>query len=39
MALSLVIAFTVTPWLALKLMKPHDTAWASTRTAPIRRVA
>ncbi len=24
MALSLVIAFTVTPWLALKLMKPHD---------------
>ncbi len=25
MALSLAIAFTVTPWLALKLMKPHDT--------------
>ena len=24
MALSLLIAFTVTPWLALKLMKPHD---------------
>ncbi len=24
MALSLIIAFTVTPWLALKLMKPHD---------------
>ncbi len=24
MALSLGIAFTVTPWLALKLMKPHD---------------
>ncbi len=24
MALSLAIAFTVTPWLALKLMKPHD---------------
>ncbi len=26
MALSLAIAFTVTPWLALKLMKPHDAA-------------
>ncbi len=25
MAISLLIAFTVTPWLALKLMKPHDT--------------
>ena len=25
MALSMVIAFTVTPWLALKLMKPHAT--------------
>lgn len=25
MALSLAIAFTVTPWLALKLMKPHGT--------------
>jgi multidrug efflux pump subunit AcrB len=24
MALSLAIAFTITPWLALKLMKPHD---------------
>jgi len=24
MALSLLIAFSVTPWLALKLMKPHD---------------
>ena len=24
MAISLLIAFTVTPWLALKLMKPHD---------------
>jgi len=24
MAISLAIAFTVTPWLALKLMKPHD---------------
>ena len=28
MALSLVIAFTVTPWLALKLMKPHGHASA-----------
>jgi multidrug efflux pump subunit AcrB len=28
MALSLGIAFTVTPWLALKLMKPHDAAHA-----------
>ena len=28
MALSLAIAFTVTPWLALKLMKPHDAAHA-----------
>ncbi|MEO8297002.1 MAG: efflux RND transporter permease subunit [Burkholderiales bacterium] len=26
MAISLVIAFTVTPWLALKLMKPHAAA-------------
>jgi multidrug efflux pump subunit AcrB len=26
MALSLAIAFTVTPWLALKLMKPHSAA-------------
>jgi len=26
MAISLAIAFTVTPWLALKLMKPHDAA-------------
>jgi multidrug efflux pump subunit AcrB len=26
MALSLAIAFTVTPWLALKMMKPHDAA-------------
>jgi len=25
MAISLLIAFTVTPWLALRLMKPHDT--------------
>jgi len=30
MALSLAIAFTVTPWLALKLMKPHGTANAET---------
>ena len=29
MALSLAIAFTVTPWLALKLMKPHDQHAAS----------
>ena len=28
MALSLAIAFTVTPWLALKLMKPHSAAHA-----------
>ncbi len=32
MALSLAIAFTVTPWLALKLMKPH-TAHASGTSA------
>ncbi|MDO8448731.1 MAG: efflux RND transporter permease subunit [Rhodoferax sp.] len=29
MALSLAIAFTVTPWLALKLMKPHGHATAA----------
>ena len=29
MALSLAIAFTVTPWLALKLMKPHGHAQAA----------
>jgi multidrug efflux pump subunit AcrB len=33
MALSLAIAFTVTPWLALKLMKPHAGAHAPA-TAP-----
>jgi len=33
MALSLAIAFTVTPWLALKLMKPHAAAHAPA-TAP-----
>ena len=33
MALSLAIAFTVTPWLALKLMKPH--APAATRAAQL----
>jgi multidrug efflux pump subunit AcrB len=30
MALSLAIAFTVTPWLALKLMKPHAHTGAAT---------
>ena len=36
MAISLLIAFTVTPWLALKLMKPHDTPGehAHTEHAP-----
>lgn len=29
MALSLAIAFTVTPWLALKLMKPHGSSHAA----------
>ena len=33
MALSLAIAFTVTPWLALKLMKSHDPAADSHATA------
>jgi multidrug efflux pump subunit AcrB len=33
MALSLVIAFTVTPWLALKLMKPHAAGHGSTQEA------
>jgi len=32
MALSLAIAFTVTPWLALKLMKPHSSAHSSAQT-------
>jgi multidrug efflux pump subunit AcrB len=35
MALSLAIAFTVTPWLALKLMKPHA-ARTEPATAPRR---
>jgi multidrug efflux pump subunit AcrB len=39
MALSLAIAFTVTPWLALKLMKPHDLPGDCTRTAPTRPAA
>jgi multidrug efflux pump subunit AcrB len=34
MALSLAIAFTVTPWLALKLMKPHDAAAHAGDGAP-----
>jgi multidrug efflux pump subunit AcrB len=38
MALSLAIAFTVTPWLALKLMKPHGGsqghAWRRRHAAP-----
>jgi multidrug efflux pump subunit AcrB len=34
MALSLAIAFTVTPWLALKLMKPHAAAHAGDAAAP-----
>ena len=33
MALSLAIAFTVTPWLALKLMKPHANG-AATQPSP-----
>ncbi|MBX3599368.1 MAG: efflux RND transporter permease subunit [Rubrivivax sp.] len=33
MALSLAIAFTVTPWLALKLMKPHAHAAAAGEAA------
>ncbi len=33
MALSLAIAFTVTPWLALKLMKPHSAASAHAHAA------
>ncbi len=33
MALSLAIAFTVTPWLALKLMKPHRAHAAAHRPA------
>ena len=33
MALSLAIAFTVTPWLALKLMKPHAAQPASQASA------
>jgi multidrug efflux pump subunit AcrB len=32
MALSLAIAFTVTPWLALRLMQPHGTATAGHAT-------
>ena len=36
MALSLAIAFTVTPWLALKLMKPHDALGDARRTARTR---
>ncbi len=34
MALSLAIAFTVTPWLALKLMKPHAAAGHGVAEAP-----
>ncbi|MFO1337692.1 MAG: efflux RND transporter permease subunit [Burkholderiaceae bacterium] len=34
MALSLAIAFTVTPWLALKLMKPHGAADHGASAAP-----
>ena len=34
MAISLAIAFTVTPWLALKLMKAHPPAAAAAATAP-----
>jgi len=33
MALSLAIAFTVTPWLALKLMKPHSAGHAAPDSA------
>ncbi len=33
MAISLAIAFTVTPWLALKLMKPHAAGHAATTGA------
>ncbi len=35
MALSLGIAFTVTPWLALKLMKPHDLPGEHAHGAPL----
>lgn len=35
MAISLAIAFTVTPWLALKLMKSHGHAAASGGSAPV----
>ncbi|TAK95333.1 MAG: efflux RND transporter permease subunit [Aquabacterium sp.] len=34
MAISLGIAFTVTPWLALKLMKPHEAAHGEAAHAP-----
>ncbi|HJV68188.1 efflux RND transporter permease subunit [Ideonella sp.] len=34
MALSLAIAFTVTPWLALKLMKPHGAGHGGAAAAP-----
>jgi multidrug efflux pump subunit AcrB len=34
MALSLAIAFTVTPWLALRLMKPHAAGHAGAAAAP-----
>jgi multidrug efflux pump subunit AcrB len=34
MALSLAIAFTVTPWLALKLMKPHAPSHGPAQAAP-----
>ena len=34
MALSLAIAFTVTPWLALKLMKPHSDAEHASPATP-----
>ena len=34
MAISLAIAFTVTPWLALKLMKPHSGHAATEQASP-----
>ncbi len=34
MAISLAIAFTITPWLALKLMKPHGGAAQADHAAP-----
>ncbi|MBP6541442.1 MAG: efflux RND transporter permease subunit, partial [Piscinibacter sp.] len=38
MALSLAIAFTVTPWLALKLMKPHAAGHAAAPSATAGRL-